>query len=572
MANSSITLTGLDFGEMKNSLKSYLKSQDQFKDYDFEGSNMSVLLDILSFNTYHNAYYLNMTASEMFLDSAKLRDSVVSHAKELNYVPKSFTSSEASVNIKVVSSDVNKTSLTIPKGTQFSSRIGSNTYTFSTNENLVVSGSGTFWANGVSIYEGTFITETFNIDYSSEDKIVLQNETVDVNSLSVVVIEDGGATTHEYLRAISLFGHTPASEIFFIQGARGSKYEIIFGDGVIGRKPKDNSTVVVEYRISNGELPNDCQIFSPVGLLDGESNITITTTQPAHSGTVSESIESIKYNAPRHFTTQERAVTSEDYENLLKLNFAEINAVAAYGGEERSPPQFGKVFVSVDLKNIDGLPQSKKDQYYNFIKPRSPVSIDPVFIDPEYMYIYITSTVKYNINKTSLTPNDIKMIVTSAIVDFAEQNLNSFNKTLRFSKLTNAIDNSNQAIISNESSINVVREINLVKTKNQSVDINFGFALEKGITSSIFIFDGVESRFADEDGSIQIRNNNTILDVGTINYETGLIQLSPFESYANLDKIRLYAVPKSNDVFSNKNTIINILASDINIQVQQVRE
>lgn len=569
MANtSSISLVNLDFDTLKDSLKSYLKNQNQFSDVDFDGSNISVLLDILTYNTYMNVFYLNQVGSESFLDSAKLRDSIVSHAKELNYTPRSFTSSQATVNLAITSSDTNKTSITIPKGTGFVGRIGSNNYIFTTNENIVTSGATNFHVNNVEIFEGSYLTESFN----SEDDVIISNENVDINSLSVYVVEDNGGTVYEYLRAASLFGQSGSSLIYFVQAAQGGKYQIIFGDDVIGRAPKSNSTVIVEYRISNGELANNIQKFTPIGAIDGDSNIIVTTVKASHSGTVAESDESIKYNAPRHFTTQERAVTAEDYENLLKENFPEINAVTAFGGEELNPPKYGKVFVSVDLNDIDSLPSSKKDQFYTFLKNRSPLSITPVFIEPEYLYVQVFSSVTYNVNLTSKSLNDIRSQVIDSILQYARTNLNDFAKTLRYSRLVESIDAADISIISNITSVKAVKNIDVVKLVNFPVNIELGFKISK-LESTDFLFKGISAKFVDDGlGAINISTPNGLTKIGIVDYSTGSIQINSFVASATNNTIRLIIVPVESDVSSFKNTVINIIDSDIIPTIIQARE
>jgi len=383
-ANSSISLTSLDFDTIKNTFKSYLRGQDRFKDYDFDGSNMAVLLDLLAYNTFHQGFYLNMVGNEMFMDSAVLRDSVVSHAKELNYVPRSFKSAEAIINLTITSQNVNTTSLTIPKGYTFSSNFFNQLYTFSVAENITVNGFGTFNIPNLKIYEGIYLKDTYVYASGNNQRNLISNKNVDISSLSVTVIEDTGATIHTYTRASSLFNLDSSSKIYFVQGAESDSYEIVFGDGITGRKPKENSVVVIEYRISNGELPNGCNSFIPDTTIDGQNDIVVVTESPANAGSISESIESIKFNAPRYFTTQERAVTTEDYETLLKINFPEVNAVTAFGGEDLDPPQYGKVFIAVDLVDVDGLPDIKRTEYFRFLRPRSPVTIEPVFVNPEY--------------------------------------------------------------------------------------------------------------------------------------------------------------------------------------------
>lgn len=572
-ANSSIVLTNIDFDTLKNSLKTYLQSQDRFKDYNFDGSNMSVLLDILAYNTYYNAFYLNMVGTEMFLDTAQIRDSVVSHAKELNYTPRSFTSAQAELNIAITSSDTEKTSISIPRGTAFSTRVDNSTFTFTTDENIAITGSGTFYANNITVYEGDIINETFNINSTITQNFILNNPNIDTTSIKVTILEDGGATVLEYLRAISLFGYDENSMIFFIQGSSNDRFEIVFGDNVIGRRPKDNSTMVVEYRVTNGELPNGATTFNPVSTIDGESNIVVTTVTPAHSGTVSEDIDSIRFNAPRHFTTQERAVTAEDYENLLLLNFPEINAVTAFGGDELSPPIYGKVFISVDLNDIDGIPDVKKDQYYNFLKPRCSLSTEPVVIDPEYMYIGVNTTADYNINQTALNQEDIKSLIVSAILGYAEQSLNDFNKTLRFSRLTTAIDNADPSIVSNETTVKAIKL--LVPTPTQTV-LTFGFPIQDIISNEI-LFNSRRAILKDDGaGNVIVVSSTTsqkITQVGQIDYTTGTIQLTNFtaESFTG-GAIKIYATPLSSDIATSKNVVLNIVASDIQVAIEKIRE
>lgn len=593
-ANTSIVLTNIDFDTHKNTLKYYLKQQDRFKDYDFDGSNMSVLLDILSYNTYHNAFYLNMIGSEMFLDTAVIRDSVVSHAKELNYTPSSFKSAQANVDINILTSNLLKRSFTIPKGTTFNSRFGNKNYTFSVGENIVIrdyeSASGAqnrFLGTDITLYEGYYVTDQFTVNSAENKRYVMSNRNVDISSISVTVIEDMGSSNYTYTRATSLFGLSSTSKVFFIQGAENESYEIVFGDGVIGRKPKEGSTISIEYRISNGELPNGCSAFTSDGTIEGESGITVLTNEKAAGGSVAESVESIKFNAPRHFTTQERAVTTEDYENLLKLNFPEINTVAAYGGEDLDPPQFGKVFVSIDLKAIDALPTAKKNQYYAFLKPRSPVSIDPVFVDPEYLYIAVQTNVKYNLNVTRLTEDDIKTLVVSAIIDYASTNLNNFHKIMRYSRLTYAIDTSQAAIVSNETKIKAIKKIIPAVGSATTFDVDFDMELDYTnsgatgytITSSAFTAASKRATIQDDGlGNLQILTatdsvSRKIADIGTVDYSTGLLQITNFDIAAfEGDGIKIYATPKSNDISSNKNVILNILEEDLSINITAVRE
>ena len=462
-------------------LKTYLKSQSVFKDYDFDGSNMSVILDVLAYNTYMNNFYLNMVGSEMFLDTAQQRDSAVLKAKVLNYLPRSFRSAFANVNLTIVSNNVNKAVLTIPKGTSFTGKAGSNNYTFVTDENIVVQvgANNTFYANNILLYEGGYYTDSFNVNYSlAPQKFVVSDPKVDTTSLSVVSIENNGANVIPYTFSSSLLDLTTNSTAFFLQGTENSQYQIFFGDNNVGRTPADGAVIVAEYRVPNGELPNGIKVFAPDAPIDGEQNISILVNQPAAGGSINETTESIQYYAPLSYATQDRAITTRDYESLLKINFPEIKAVSVYGGEEVSPPQYGKVFISVAIENVDGLPDSKKKEYQDFITPRASVSINPVFVLPDYLYGRVKSNVNYNINLTGLSTNDISTIVISAINAFNSTNLDNFKTTLYYSRLIEAIDASDNSIISNETVVDMFKKINPSLGVGQNITVQFNMPLD----------------------------------------------------------------------------------------------
>ncbi|NDG29049.1 hypothetical protein EB118_02985 [bacterium] len=594
MANTSIDLVGLDFNTIKTNLKTYLKNNTAFKDVDFEGSNISVLIDLLSYNTYMNSFYTNMVASEMFLDTAQLRDSVISHAKMLNYTPSSFVSAKASVNLSITPS-TSVTNVVVPKGTTFTSRVGSNTYTFSTNENLVFNNSnnGVFSSN-VEIFEGSYVTDSFTMNYgNTSQRFVLSNPTVDIGSVSISVIEDNGDSTLNYVRSESLIGITSSSKVYFIQAAENSQYEIKFGDNVFGRKPKDGSVIVAEYRNSSGELPNGASVFSNDGSIDGHSNVSVVTISSASQGSINESIESIRFNAPRNFQVQSRAVTASDYETLLKTNFSDIQSISAYGGEEMDPPQFGKVFISVDVENAEGTPQNRILAFSNFIKDKTPLSIDVVFVNPDFMYAKIECNVKYNVNLTSLLSNDIKTLVLSKISSYNENNLNGFKKTLFYSKLLKEIDSADSSVISNDTLVRAIKTFTPTTGINQSFSINFGFELESEtgldlvgneyhyghtITSSNFVFNGYRSSLVDDTrGKIYIAKSianlsEIVQEVGTIDYNTGIILINNFNvSSFDGSSIKIYARSKSKDFGSSRNTILTINDEDISVSVTPVK-
>jgi hypothetical protein len=596
MANNSINLVNLDFASFKTQLKTYLKSQDIFKDYDFEGSNMSVLLDILSYNTYTNSFYLNMIGNEMFMDTAVLRDSVVSHAKMLNYVPRSFKSARAIVDLTVYGGNTSVTSIIAPKGTSFTSRVGSNNFVFVTDQNVILTGTnGTYSAENVDIYEGDYVSESFVVNYANTtQRYILNSTNIDTDSITIASIEDNGGNTIHYTLATSLLDKASNSQIYFIQAAQNEKYEIIFGDGISGRKPKDNAVVLCEYRVTNGEIPNGAFKFISDGAIGGLSNVQIGTVAAAIGGSVNESIESVKFNAPRYFTAQERAITTEDYENLLKINFPEVLAVSAYGGQDVDPPQYGRVFVAVDIDQVDGLPASKRDEYYSFLKTRCPVSIEPIIIEPEMTFVYISSLVRYNINTTDLSAGDIKSFVLSAISTYSTTYLNDFNKTLRYSQLVTAIDNANENIVGNETDIEAVKKIRPLLNSNTPIVLDFNFALESGVTSgklrhnnrstspifsTSFDFQNQVARLQDDGlGSLNIVKADVgasiekLAPAGTVDYTTGRLNITGLniQSYYG-SSIKIYVRPLLKDIFSTKNSILQIVADDVEIAIEQVR-
>ena len=594
MANNSISLVSLDFDSFKQSLKTYLRSTPEFKDYDFESSNISVLLDILAYNTYNNSFYLNMIANEMFLDSAQLRDSVISHAKQLNYLPRSYRSSSADLEVTINSSDPTKRNITLLKGTGFTSRIGSNTYLFTTDQNIVLTSSNNTFTGEITVYEGDYISEKYVYSDRIENKYTIENKNVDIESLKVVILEDNGSVVDEYTRATSLLDLDDTSKVYFVQAGTDERYEILFGDGVLGKRPKNDSGIIIEYRLSGGVAPNGCRIFRIAEPIDGESNVSITTLSVSSGGAENESIESIKFNAPRSFSAQERAVTAEDYENLLKLYYPEINAVAAYGGEEADPPQYGKVFLSIDLNDVDGLPKIKEEQYRQFLRSRSTVSMEPVFVSPDYTYLYVNSAIKYNINRTGLSPEDMRALILASMSNFSSTNLNSFGRVFRYSKFISSIDSTDPSIISNQTDVELAKYITPSLNITQRISVDFKTELaddlpvsavdhpigdKHTITSSTFTYNGVRCNIEDDgNGILRIittssGNHRLVTNIGTVDYASGKLEIKSFKiSSYDGNYMKIYARTKNKDIESYKNVILNILEPDVDLSIEQVRE
>lgn len=602
MANTNIKLVGLDFDTLKSNFKEYLKRSDSpFKDIDYEGSNINQLLDIFAYNTYLNSFYLNMVASEMFLDSATLRDSVISHAKELNYIPRSYRSAEADVSFTVTPSTA-ISSLLIPKGTTFTTKIGSNNFTFSTADNLVATpnANNIFSINNLKIYEGNYVVDSFVFSASNTNqRFVLSNPTLDTRSISVIVLENSGEESYSYSRATSFLGQQSNSQIYFLQAAENQQYEIIFGDNVIGRRPQNGATIAVEYRVCNGELPNGASVFFIDGAIQGQANISnIATVSTARGGGINESIESIKYNAPRWYQNQDRAVTTSDYESILLSNFSEIQAVAAFGGEDSIPPQYGKVFISVDMVNSDGVSEVDKTRFLNFIRPRAAVGIEPVFINPEFLYIDVVAEVRYNTSVTSLTPSAIETLVRNEISLYNTQSLENFKKILRSSKLAERINNVHPSILGIDLDIHPNKR--LVPTTGSLINatVNFGFkiqsfvsfasaetdyikALVSAVYSSKFTYKGLPSCVLQDsrDGILNIYSLDEndvatlIAPIGSVDYETGVVTINGLvvDAYEG-NHIGIYVNSTDKDIPATRNTIIKIDELDTEVTVVPVKE
>ena len=597
MANTSINLVDLDFASLKGSFKNYLRDQNQFKDYDFEGSNINILLDLLSYNSYKNAFYLNMLLSESFLDSAQLRNSILSHAKELNYLPRSARSSKARVRIEFEATGESAPYI-IQKGSPLTTLVKNESYTFTIPETITVSSANTTYSFETDIFEGTYIQDTYTYRQGIENqRFKLTNRNIDTESLTVSVFEDGNEVSDAYKLSTSLLDLDETSKVFFLQPTETGYFEVLFGDNNLGRRPKINSTIVMEYRTSSGELPNGAREFSvdfdPTG--SDELNFTpeVNTLENSRDGAEEESIESIRYMAPRHFQTQERAITASDYSIALKGQFPEINAVHAYGGEDLSPPQFGKVFIAVDITNVDGFPESKKIEYRNFIDRRSPFGIRPVFVDPEFSYLSVRSKVRYDVNVTSASRETLKSIIKNAIVDYNEEYLNNFNVILRNSKLETEIDNSDASIISSVTRTRIYKKINPRLGLSENFRINFGVPIidtipEKedlhratdvhALVSSLFIFNS-EQVLLEDDGSGNIRImktdgfiNEKIKNVGKIDYNTGQIEINGLvvDSFQG-SSIKLFVTPVDPDVVASQNSILTIEDNEIIIDLEEVR-
>ena len=589
-------VTELDFNEIKTSLKNYLKSQSRFLDYDFEGSNINVLLDVLAYNTYQNNFYTNMALSEMFLDSAQLRNSVVSHAKELNYIPRSKTSARAKINLALTVAAPFPNTITIPAKTRFIARCGNRTFSFYNQSAEVITPlNNRFEFFGLEVYEGRYVTEVFQVAGASTQRYILSNADIDIDSIKVTVKQTASdPTSVEYIYKQNIFGVTDTDPVFYIQPADDDKYEITFGRNRFGLSPSNGNVIIVEYRITAGAEANGVTSFAVEGPISGYTT-TVTLNAKSSGGADAEDIESIRYFAPKSIQVQDRAVTESDYEILLKNRFPEIQAVSIYGGEEATPPQYGRVIIAVDVQNATGVSENDKTKYYNYLKDRSPIGIEPIIVSPQFMYFDINSQVNYNINLTDQSAAQIRAKVLASILNYNNTNLSDFKKTFRDSKFARAIDDSDPSIISNETEVLAIIPLNPILNVNNSYDISFRNTLtsehrlvsdepislyKSAIKSSTFTYNGSNAFIVDNGvGVLQIiktTSNGFVYlnrNIGSVNYATGrvIIRNLNLSAYSG-SELKIYGRTDLRDIVAPKTRIITIREEDIRINVTGVKE
>ena len=456
MANSSLTLSSIDFDTLKTNFKEFLKTQSVFKDFDYEGSNINTLLDVMSYNSYLNSFYLNMAASEMFLDSAQQYDSIVSHAKELNYIPRSAASSSANVTLTMETSGITG-AMIVPKGTRFSGTNSNGVFVYTTNEaQSITSGNTTYTLSDLTIKEGDYLSDTYVVDGDIERQQFLINTVdVDTSSITVHLIENNGASNTEYTKKETLFGLGSDSEIFFIQASQNNLYEIVFGDGTFGKKPTNGSTVLINYRVSTGADADGINIFT---LLDDlgptnsgvVSSYQLTVNQNSGGGSAQEDAESIRFAAPRYFATQQRAVTNDDYSSLVLAEFSDtIDDVNVYGGQELETKLYGRVAIALNPIYGEIVPDYIKTDVKKYLEDYIALPNRVVLTDPEYIYCSLKVAAEYDTKVTDKSHADIASLISSKISAFTKSNLEKFGKDLRMSKLVCDIDAADSSVTSN---------------------------------------------------------------------------------------------------------------------------
>lgn len=580
---SKINVSELDFATLKDSLKSFLRGKSGFTDFDYDGSGMAFLLDLLAANSTLQAFQVHMAANEAFLDSAVLRQSVISRAKTLGYVPRSRRAPVAILRLQCFPASSPAT-IPVAQGTKFTSKIDGKVYTFETLQAYTILQDGSdYIIENVEIYEGTTLRQTFTVDLTAKQRYVIPNIGVDTTTLVVKVQKSATNTQinlHTLYEDINVLDED--SLVYYLNECEDFKHEISFGDGVIGKALEQGNIITIDYRTCNGAAANGARNFELASAIPIATSTTWTVTQAASSGTDEESIDSIKYLAPLNYQAQNRAVTRQDYESLILRDYPNIDACRVWGGEDNDPPDYGRVYVSLKPKDGFSLSQTTKLTIAEeIIKPKNPVAIDIKFTDPDYLFITVKSNVKYTSATTALSNAAIQQLVTAKIKEFATTELNKFGSYFRFSKLSRTIDGLENSIQNNLTNISMKYQLfpNLYsQTKytikfHNALDIGVSLKDDSTLNSTSFTYLNQTCYFGDDGlGTVYIYklvdNARSIVapSVGSIDYNTGEVILNAFVPQAlpsGKETIDLLTQPKNNDIIPVRNQILSILDTDI---------
>jgi hypothetical protein len=585
-----VNFTNLDFDQIKSSIKDYLKANSNFTDYDFEGSNLSVLIDVLAYNTYITSYNANMVSNEVFIDGATLRENVVSLARNIGYIARSKKCAVANVSffVDVTSIANNPISLTLKKGVvcTTATTFGSQNYSFSIVNDVTVPVVNKIASFTVDVCEGTYVTSTFTVDSNNPNqRFILPNPGVDTTTIRVLVRDsEANTTARTFNQANSLFKVDSTSNIFFIQEIEDERYELIFGDGIFGEKLKNLNYIEVSYIVTNGKNANGIDSFTFNGrLLDNNGNVVtkeislITTNSAAGQGQDIESIASIKKYAPRIYSSQNRAVTSADYEAIIPSIYPEAESIAVFGGETLDPPKYGKVFITIKPFNGDFVPQTIKDNVKDLLRKYNVAGTVVEIVDLKYLYVEYQANAYYDVNKAP-SAEYVKSIISENITSYADSvELNKYGARFKYSRFLNIIDNSHNSVTSNITRIQIRRDLRPVLNQFAQYELCYGneFHVKSSegfnIKSSGFITSGLTdvvylsdlpnsdlktgSLFLFKLGGTETNTEITIVkkDVGTIDYIRGEIRLLPINFISTVKTksqpiIEISAIPKSNDV------------------------
>ena len=583
-----LNVTDLDFDDIKGNLKTFMRNQDEFTDYDFEGSGMSALLDVLAYNTHYLAMNMNMVSNEAFLDTASVRSSVVSHAKTLGYIPNSPRAPIANINLKLNNIGT-LSSATIPLGTVFTTTMDDVNYQFITiADHSTQNINGTLEFSNIPIYEGTYVTNRYTVNTKNVDqKFYINDENGDTTTLVVDVFDNSSSTVSTtFTQATDSTQITASSEVFFLQESIDGKFEIYFGDGVVGKALSDGNIVRLRYVVTNKTAANNANSFSTSTSISGITNITTTTVSNASGGAERESIQSIKFNAPLDYAAQGRAVTVNDYKTIVPKVYANTKSVQVYGGEDNDVPVYGRVYISI-VPTTGSITASAKNQIVTDLKNTySIASITPIIVDPEYMKLRLGINFIYNSKNTIKPKETLESNVLTTITNFNTNNLVKFDSAFRYSAFTKLIDETDEAITSNITTITLSKDFTPNLNTSTKYIIPFTNALYNphsghnsdsgGIleSSGFFISGDTNEMFLNDDGQGNVRlfylvggSTKTYKDsnAGTIDYKNGLVTLTSLDitSVSNVDgdtstKIRVIVKPDSNDIIAVRNQVLEI--------------
>jgi len=593
-ANTDLIVTGLDFDVIRANLRTYISQKPEFTDYDFNDSALGTLLDLLAYNTYYNAIYANMATNEGFLDTAQLYDSVVSRAKAIGYTPTSARSATANIQLIFPSATSNSSfrSIRVTKNTKFSASVNGTSYTFVAPQTYTIAAnsSGGF-ADYITIKEGTPLTHRFAYNRTSNTSFVLSNQGVDTTSITVTVTSSGN--TVAYIKANDITTVNSSSKVFFVEADKDQKYKVAFGDGVLGYQPLTSSVVAISYRVCNSSAPNGANSFTLVGsTIDGQT-VTVVPVGRAEGGAPIEDIESIRFNAPKLYETQNRTVTSNDYERIVLREYPDIQAVRVWGGEDNDPPIYGKVFLSAKPKTGTLLSSNRKSEIRTTLRKYNVQAIDVEMIDPTYLYIVPSITVRYDSTKTTSTPGELAAAIAARIISFESTYLSRFNQSFRYSKFLEYIDDTDDSIQTTNAVIRLRKTFvpSIILADNYVVKFNNGIQrlgtkeLISGVpthpgygsvTSSTFIIDGLSSFFDDNgfgtlrtyyrSGTGRLGRTYTNYAAGTIDYDEGTVNINNFlpSSYSG-EAVSIIVSPLSPNISPVRNQILLMSQSEINI-------
>ena len=590
-----IEITDLDFDSVKANFKTFLSQQNSFTDYNFEGSGMSVLMDLLAYNTHYLAFHANMLANEMFIDTALTRSSAVSHAKALGYIPSSTKSANATIDVTVRGVPLSQKSVVMAAGTIFTTTVNDVSYQFVTiGDHTATSDTGIFMFTDIRIYEGTRIRYTYTVDSSNlEQQFVIPSSAVDTGTVVVSVQTSSSDVTTEVYTLNTDYAVLDSTSLkYFIQEIEDGKYEVYFGDGVNGKKPIDGNIVILDYVVTNGSVADGATAFTASSTVGGYSNVNVTTTSSAAGGGDAESVDSIKFNAPLKYAAQGRAVTPDDYKAIVPTVYTNIKSIQCWGGEDNDPPIYGKVYVAIRPNTGTSLTTTTKNSIVTNLKKYNVASIVPEIVDAEILYLVLGVTAKYNSTVTEKSKSDIQALVETTVSSFNTNNLQKFDSVFRHSKLLKDVDETDTSILSSTATLKLKRSVTPTLNAITKYTIAFNNAAyhpaaswaQTVVESTGFYLSGnTNEQFIDDDGSGNIRTfyllggtTKTITNAaaGTVNYGTGEVVLTSFNitSVTNSSgTIDITIKPDSNDIIPVRQQVIEIdtVATTVTAEVDE---